>query len=196
MFHFACDKCDFNVDIEYVPRVYVLPDGRTLSMMQRHVWCPRCARITVAESLTEDPDAYAMRQRNREIHLERLKTGIYNSPFTRDLEKEIMPEICRAVIDEIEEMDKLVVEWQRLRTAGQSCLRCGNTEIQIPKSKWADLIHVPCSGTLRCKATIIGGYFVDPRLPHQYNVDGELVQRGRVSDGEDAEELYLWSPGT
>jgi hypothetical protein len=196
MFNFACDKCDFNVDIDYVPRVYVLPDGRTLSMMQRHVWCQRCKLITVAESLTEDPDANAVRQWNRKRHLESLKTGRYVSSFKQDLAQQLMPEICREVIEEIDETDRLIAEWQCLRTAGQSCLRCGNTDIQIPEKKWADLVHVPCSGTLRCTANIIGGYFHDRRLPHKYNVDGELILRGRTTDSDDADDLYLWWPGT
>jgi len=196
MFHFTCDTCDFRVDIEYVPRVYVLPDGRTLTMMQRHVWCPRCARVSVAEALTEDPDALAARLERREHHLESVHTGNYVSAFTKAMAQKIMPDLCRRWIRESDEMDQLIADWKRLRTAGQTCLRCGNTNMRVPEKSWADLPHVPCPGTLRCTGTIVGAVFVDRRLPHQYNVQGELVRRGRMSDDDDAEELYLWWPGT
>ena len=196
MFHFTCDTCDFRLDIDFVPRVYVLPDSRSFPMMQRHIWCHHCQHIRVAEALCEHPDDYAARLERRESHRKSLKTSNYVSGLTKEMQQKIVPDLCRKWIEESEELDRIIAEWQRLRTAGQSCLCCGNSDILVPEHWWVDLDHVPCFGTLHCTATVFGGTFTDRRLPHQYDVNGQLLQHGRMSDCDDAEEIYLWWPGT
>jgi hypothetical protein len=196
MFHFACNACDFRVDVDYLPRVYVLPDGRQLGMMQRHIWCESCTTIAVAEGLTEDPDNRAWRTERRDEHRRSLETGVFVSAFTNEMAQKIMPDLCRKWIEESEETDRLMAKWQSLRTAGQRCLRCGNADISFPEKDWIDLPHTPCKGILQCSATIQAGTFTDRRIPHQYDVDGHLIRRGKMSDAPDADDLPLWWPGT
>lgn len=63
MFHFRCDSCDFNRDIDYLPRDYVYDADRQMPMLQRHIWCSQCNTVSVAEAFRKDSEWRARRTR-------------------------------------------------------------------------------------------------------------------------------------
>ena len=186
MFHFKCDKCEFALDIEYIPREYVFDDGRTMGMMQRHIWCGNCKTITVAEAFEEDPESHQWRLDRRE----QRKRDLNGKTFKHEFE----PELRKKWIAESEDYDCNLREWQTIRTRPQHCLKCGNEQIDVPAKYWADIQHQECGGTLKCTATIIGGTFIGPE-PHKYNIDGELLELGYRHgpfEGDEPTPLELW----
>jgi hypothetical protein len=85
-------------------------------------------------------------------------------------------------------------EFVSARTVPQRCLRCGNLDISVPSSFWADLEHEPCGGMLRCTADIVGGTEAFRMSPHRYSVNGELLELGCRWNPLTGEErpLELW----
>ena len=186
MFHFNCDNCDFSLDIDFVPREYVFDDGQTLGMIQRHIWCGKCKTITVAEALDEDSDSRTWRFKRREQHMRDLERGAFKHDFE--------PDLRRKWIADLEQYDCNLRKWQSIRSRAQHCLKCGNEQIDVPKTQWADIQHQTCGGTLRCTATIIAGTFIGPE-PHKYTVDGDLIELGYRQgpfEGDKPIPLELW----
>ena len=186
MFHFNCDTCDFSLDIDYIPREYVFVDGRTMGMMQRHIWCGKCNHITVAEAFEEDPESRKLRLERREQH----KLDLRDKSFKFDFE----PGLWKEWIAESEEYDGNLRDWQTIRLRPQHCLKCGNEQIDVPKKVWADIQHQACGGILKCTASMQAGTYIGPE-PHKYSVDGDLIELGYWQgpyEGDKPVPLELW----
>ncbi len=188
LFHYTCNTCDFSLDIDFVPRVYVFDDGRQLSMQQRHVWCTACDRMTVAESLVESPGRRAWFQERYQRQCENLA----NSELIDAKEKDII----QKSIEAMDEYQQLLIEWQSIRKRKPFCLSCGNTSIVVPESEFSPLGHPKCGGKLECVGSAQGGSYVGSE-PHKYSVEGELIALGHkcgLFEGEKRNALGLWWP--
>lgn len=169
MFHYQCDRCEYSLAIDYIPREYVFDDGRTLPMLQRHIWCNKCMAITVAESFDEAPETRRYRLERYEKHKQKLQDGSLGDAAEFDrLKKQIAAS---------EEFERSLRDWQTLRSRPPHCLKCGNEQIAVATNDWDDIQHQECGGTLKCTMTIIGGTIIPPE-PHKYSVEGELIEIG------------------
>lgn len=189
MIYYRCDRCDFQVATDFVPREYVLGEGRVFPMQQRHIWCDRCNTVTVAESLVEAPGERELRKRFREGHRAELTANNFRHEFERELRHKWLRDA--------EEYERSFAEWRSRRRSPPHCLRCGNDSIIVPIDRFSDLAHPPCGGTLRCTFDIEAGTFVGPE-PHKYSVDGELIELGYWQGpyhGDKRRPLELWSNG-
>lgn len=184
MLHYDCNRCGFHRDIGILPRVYVFAEGRSMPILQRHIWCPRCETITVAESLDEDKESSELRHELRDMH-------------ERDLEEEPRigqprEKLLKAWIKADRDLDLLLADWKRSRTRPARCLRCGNEKIDLPASLFEDLAHGNCGGTLKLTITTVAGTF-PIEMPHRYTPEGDLIERGfRVDDQGGRLPLELW----
>jgi hypothetical protein len=186
MFHFTCTRCEFALDIDYIPREYLLPDGTALAMPQRHVWCLTCGTIRPAESCrgTEAPAQEATQ-----------------APVLLDDDSIDPPKRARLRRALQSRHDRLVEEarafeaWRASRRGPPACLCCRGTNFVLPDSDWSDLAHVPCGGVLKAAATLFGGTSM-PVRPHRYSPEGELIAVGSRTTQQFGElreeELELW----
>jgi hypothetical protein len=184
--HFRCDTCNFELDIDYLPREYVLEGGRTISMQQRHIWCKDCKKITVAEAFQQDPNEKKMVRRFRASHRRKLKQNEFEYDYQREL--------CQKWLSESLEFDRDFKEWLRRRSAPSCCLRCGNEDIVIPETRYADIRHPVCGGILKYTLTVWGGTFHCPEA-HKYTINGALIAFGYrppIFMGDEPKPLELW----
>jgi len=185
MFHFRCNQCSFTLNINYIPREYVLPDGRRVAMMQRHVWCDRCATITPAEALDEDDAAKEANAMLLNLHRRELRENTFKHSWERDLREKWIRESA--------ERDSAREDWRAMRKGPPACLKCRSTAISLPEASWADLVHGGCGGTMVCTATIAGGAQLRSR-PHEYTPEGKLIALGARAVGTVHERPFeLWS---
>jgi ribosomal protein S27AE len=169
VYHYTCNTCDFTLQIDLIPRVYLFDDGRQLNMQQRHIWCTQCDCVTVAESLVESPGRQIWLQERYQRQIEKLA----NADLTDAIER-------NSVEKSIQAMDnyfQLLKEWQSVRKREPFCLRCGNSSIVVPESEFSDLPHPTCGGRLECMGSAQGGTYVG-FAPHKYSVDGEFIEPG------------------
>lgn len=169
MFHFTCTRCELAIDIDYIPREYVLSDGTTVAMPQRHVWCTTCATIRPAESL--DRDEAQAPEPSRASTLPSTSSGVdaaKSDRMRRNLEVR-----HRRLMEESRRFEA----WRAFRRGPAACLKCRSTAFTLPDSAWSDLTHEPCGGTLKAAATLITGTFMRVR-PHQYSPEGDLIALG------------------
>lgn len=175
--HYNCDKCDHHRDLKYLPRKYKLGDDQYVMMSQRHVWCDECHEISVAESL-ELEKSYA---EHLETSLSELRELKDNPPKDlsglRRFERsriERAADTIRDIEGELRRWD----EWRNLRKSPAKCLKCGNTNFDIPDSETASIIHGGCGGTLLCTMTI-SSFNGPATYAHIYNAEGELLELGK-----------------
>ena len=189
MYHYNCDTCEFRLDIDFIPRVYVLEDGRQLNMQQRHVWCTQCNCVTVAESLVESAGKRQWFRERYEMQRQKLASS--------DLEDIRERVSTQKSIEAMDRYQQLLKEWQSIRIREPFCLRCGNSQISIPESEFSSIPHPTCGGQLECNATIQGGTYVSPE-PHKYSIEGEFIEPGyhRGFIGDKLKPLDLWWPTT
>lgn len=183
-----CDTCDYTLDIDFIPRVYLFDDGRQLNMLQRHVWCTQCDCVTVAESLVESPARQTWFRDRYQNQCERLANA--------DLIDLGQKELVQKSIAAMDMYQQLLNEWQIIRKRQPFCLRCCNTRVVVPESEFSDLPHPTCGGQLKCTGSAQGGTYIGPE-PHKYNIDGELIELGYnygLSDGSKQSTLDLWWP--
>jgi hypothetical protein len=185
MFHFSCNQCAFTLNIDYLPREYVLPDGRCVHMEQRHVWCDRCATITPAEALDEDVASKEAGATMLSLNHRELREKTFKHVWELELREKWIRESA--------ERDSSREVWRALRKGPAACLKCRSAAISLPDASWADLVHGGCGGTMACSATLFGGTQL-PIKPHQYTPEGELIGCGARAAGTSREEpLELWS---
>jgi hypothetical protein len=187
MFHFTCTRCDFALDIDYIPREYILPDGTALAMPQRHVWCVTCGTIRPAESLCRNDPS----------------TG--ESSYTPDFvdstsgidhaKRERLRRNLQARHERLIQEARVFDAWRAIRRGPPACLRCRATDFVLPDSDWSDLVHAPCGGVLKATATLFGGTSM-PVRPHRYSPEGDLIALGSQTTQQIGqlreEELELW----
>jgi hypothetical protein len=178
---YTCNRCDFTRKLQYLPRQYLLPGGRELLMVQRHIWCAICNDITVAESFEPDRGITQFYQ-NR---LAELREWVVNPP---DLST-IKSKQHRAAIENAAEslasleknlaiLDETWQEWRALRTAGQKCLRCGNTDISVPEEDTSSIEHFGCGGVIECEFWV-ASVCAPATYAHSYDPDGVLIEVGK-----------------
>ena len=161
-------------------------------MIQVHTWCYRCQCITVVESLEVLPGDVAFSSEMKLFYRRQIE-----DPSMSDEDK---AEFKSKVI-EIETYDQrrleLLNELRSVRTAERRCLKCGNTDIEVPDTDHGKFIHRPCPGRLSAPFTVAGGV-LDPRFcetPHVYDANGVLIERGLHRTPDGSGPLPLWSDG-
>lgn len=176
--------------VRYLPRIYRLPSGNEFSMIQVHTWCHRCQSITVVESLDVLPGDVAFSTDMRLFYRRQIEDSSKSDEARTE---------CNARIIAIEAYDKrrleLLDELLSVRTAERRCLKCGNTDIEMPDTDHGVFIHRPCPGKLSAPFTVAGGV-LDPRYfetPHVYDADGVLIECGLSYTPNGVGPLPLWS---
>lgn len=168
-------------------------------MMQMHTWCPYCETISVVEAFDELPTARGVRESMIRMAQKEFDTGEFNT-CSLNPDRDALAADRRRQIDAHQEYGHRIAEYMEdirsNRTLPQRCLRCGRTEIELPNDDCVNLSHDPCPGTLKYSGMIGGVLFKqsEPAIPHVYNIDGELLEIGRMppDDGEGA--MPLWWP--
>ena len=181
VFHYHCDRCGVDRTLRYLPREYLLPSGRTLPIEQRHIWCSVCNDITVAESFSRNESILEF-QENRLRELRELKEHPPAEMSRLSRHQRFQVENAAKRLAELEgylkEAGEARREWKGVRTAPQKCLRCGNTEVEVPAEPEASLNHVGCGGTLVCSITV-HSYNGPAEYAHTYDPNGALLEFGR-----------------
>jgi hypothetical protein len=177
MFHFACDRCGFHRDIDYLPRVYALGQDRYVYMEQRHIWCSGCRDISVCESLVRTTTHLEILGRELQRHRELRDNPPADLSALNGFERHQVENAARRV-REIEQHEREWEEWRAQRSAPIRCLKCSSQVEHVPADTWESLAHAGCGGTLKCSATLASSNG-PATYPHIYDVNGVLLERGR-----------------
>lgn len=172
---YACDRCEFKLFVNFVPRVYALDAERSVEMDQRHFWCAACDQFSVCESLDQDPqDVEIAAQRLHELRLSADPHKRDSLPRHLQYDRELAAEWV--AVFEAAERDRQ--EWRSRRAAPAKCLKCGAAARDVPLTRHGEFRHGPCGGTIRSRSRIGSACGGAQTHPHVYDVDGNLLQQG------------------
>ncbi|QDV47299.1 hypothetical protein Enr13x_72080 [Stieleria neptunia] len=158
-------------------------------MAQMHTYCDQCRAITVVESLKQVPAAIDHDAEMLAFYEGKLAKLPADSDEARRLRERI-----GEMATYTETAAKLFAELQANRRKPQRCLRCDNTDVEIPDNDHPTLRHRPCTGVLSAPF-MIGGGVLHPgfyNIPHTYNVDGDLIEIGKKVTPSGSSPLPLW----
>ncbi|MCC9602228.1 hypothetical protein LOC67_16860 [Stieleria sp. JC731] len=159
-------------------------------MVQVHTWCKVCQSITVVELLDR-------LQSDSDFSLEMQE--FYRSQIADPSKSEEERVQLRELIAESKRYNARYTDFMNelrgVRVLPQRCLRCDNTDLEIPDTDHGSFGHHPCPGVLSAPFTI-GGGVLDPRfydIPHLYDPDGVLLREGTSITPCSSDPLPLWS---
>ena len=161
-FLFKCNQCRYEQLIpDYLPRVYVLEDGRTVDMPQRHVWCTVCRRVTPAESLDWSPQEI---ETQTDVAKTLKRTASHDEAKKMERDNQFAREAFQ--------------EWKARRRNAANCLVCSNHSIALPASEMCSILHAECGGTLCLTSSFCSASSRTWIEPHRYDTEGTLIQQG------------------